>query len=362
MNYQCAHRWAFKTWGGALEPIEEMLEPITNHEVTVRVTHCGICHSDLHIQAGGFALGNGKTSSLEAAGNTLPLTMGHEIVGEIVDVGPEVQGVKKGEHVIVYPWQGCGECATCKTGEEQLCNKASLSMGIRLPGGFGDLVRVRHERYLVPFGTLDPARAATFACAGITAFGAIRKLPVTQAEDWVAVIGCGGVGMTAVALLSATQAGRIVAIDPDPAKREAALKHGAALAFDPNTPGAAKAVSKACGGNIAGVVDFVGAESSSALAVSIVRRAGQVVIVGLFGGEFKIALPMFIFKSLSICGSNTAGLPLLRELVALAQTVALPTIPIALRPMNTVNQSLDDLANGRITGRVVLQPVGCLKS
>ena len=356
-RYQCAHRWALKTWGSALEPIEEVLDPITGHEVTVRVTHCGICHSDLHIQAGGFAMGNGKTSSLEAAGNTLPLTMGHEIVGEIVDIGPDVHGVRTGEHVIVYPWQGCGECAICKTGEEQLCNKASLSMGIRLPGGFGDLVRVRHERYLVPFGTLDPARAATFACAGITAFGAIRKLPATEADDWVAVIGCGGVGMTAVALLSATQAGRIVAIDPDPAKREAALKHGAALAFDPSAPGAGKTISKACGGNIAGVVDFVGAESSSALAVSIVRRAGQVVIVGLFGGEFKIALPMFIFKSLSVCGSNTADLPLLRELVGLAQTVALPTIPIELRPMNTVNQSLDDLANGRITGRVVLQPV-----
>lgn len=356
MNYQCAHRWALKTWGGALELIEEVLEPISGHEVTVRITHCGICHSDLHIQAGGFAMGNGKTSSLQAAGNSLPLTMGHEIVGEIVEVGPDAQGVTKGQHVIVYPWQGCGECATCATGDEQLCNKAALSMGIKLPGGFGDLVRVRHERYLVPFGTLDPARAATFACAGITAFGAIRKLPATTPEDWVAVVGCGGVGMTAVALLSATQPARIVAIDPDPAKREAALQHGAALAFDPNAPGAAKAVIKACGGAIAGVVDFVGAESSSSFAVNIVRRAGQVVIVGLFGGEFKMALPMFIFKSLSVCGSNTAGLPLLRELVALAQTVTLPTIPIELRPLNSVNQSLDDLANGRIVGRVVLQP------
>ena len=356
MNYQCAHRWAFKTWGGALEPIEEVFAPISGHEVTVRVTHCGICHSDLHIQAGGFEMGGGKISSLEAAGTQLPLTMGHEIVGEIVDVGPEVQGVKKGGHVIVYPWQGCGVCATCVRGDEQLCNKASLSMGIRLPGGFGDLVRVRHERYLVPFGALDPARAATFACAGITAFGAIRKLPATTAEDWVAVVGCGGVGMTAVALLSATQAGRIVAIDPDAAKREAALKHGATLAFDPNAPGVLKEIAKACGGNIAGVVDFVGAESSSSFAVNIVRRAGQVVIVGLFGGEFKLPLPMFIFKSLSVCGSSTAGLPLLRELVALAQTVTLPAIPIALRPLNTVNQSLDDLAKGRVVGRVVLQP------
>ncbi len=356
MKYQCAHRWAFKTWGGPLEAIEEELAPIEGHEVTVRITHCGICHSDLHIQAGGFDMGGGRLSSLEAAGNKLPLTMGHEIVGEVVDIGPDVTGVKKGEHVIVYPWLGCGACPICERGDEQLCNKANMSMGIKLPGGFGDLVRMRHERYLVPFGTLDPARAATFACAGITAYGAIRKLPATTAEDWVAVVGCGGVGMTAVALLSATQTGRIVAIDPDPAKREAALKHGASLAFDPGAKGVLKEINIACGGNIAGVVDFVGAETSSAFAVNIVRRGGQVVIVGLFGGEFKLALPMFIFKSLSVTGSYTGGLPLLRELVALAQTIKLPTIPIELRPMSSVNQSLDDLAKGRVVGRVVLQP------
>ncbi len=356
MKYQCAHRWAFKTWGGALEAIEEELAPISGHEVTVRVTHCGICHSDLHFQTGGFEMGGGRLSSLEAAGNKLPVTMGHEIVGEIVEMGPEVRGVALGQHVIVYPWLGCGECAVCEKGDEQLCVKANMNLGLKLPGGFSDLIRMRHERYLVPFGTLDPARAATFACAGITAWGAIRKLPATTADDWVAVVGCGGVGMTAVALLSATSKSRIVAIDPDPAKREAALKHGASLAFDPNVKGVVKEIAAACGGNVAGVIDFVGAESTSSLAVNIVRRAGQVVIVGLFGGEFKLALPTFIFKSLNVSGSMVGSLPLLRELVALAQTVTLPTIPIELRPISAVNQSLDDLANGRIVGRVVLQP------
>ena len=356
MKYQCAHRWAFKTWGGTLEAIEDELAPISGHEVTVRITHCGICHSDLHIQAGGFEMGGGRLSSLEAAGNKLPVTLGHEIVGEVVEMGPDVQGVKVGEPVIVYPWLGCGDCAVCQQGDEHLCVKANMNLGLKLPGGFSDLVRMRHERYLVPVGTLDPARAATFACAGITAWGAIRKLPATTADDWVAVVGCGGVGMTAVALLSATCKSRIVAIDPDPSKREAALKHGASLAFDLSVKGAAKEITAACGGNVAGVLDFVGAESSSAFAVNIVRRAGQVVIVGLFGGEFKLALPLFIFKSLNISGSMVGSLPLLRELVALAQTITLPTIPIELRPISTVNQSLDDLAHGRIVGRVVLQP------
>jgi D-arabinose 1-dehydrogenase-like Zn-dependent alcohol dehydrogenase len=162
--------------------------------------------------------------------------------------------------------------------------------------------------------------------------------------------------MTAVALLSATTKARIVAVDPDPAKRETALRHGAGLAFDPKEADAAKAIAKACKGNITGVVDFVGAESTSSLAVGLVRRGGQVVIVGLFGGEFRMPLPMFALRSLRLSGSYVAGLNELRELVALAQRIELPQIPLELRPMQQVNQALDDLAHGRIVGRVVLQP------
>jgi len=356
MNYRCVHRWAFSNWGGSLQLREDPLEAPAGHEVTVRVTHCGICHSDLHVQAGGFDMGGGKLSSLERAGTRLPVTMGHEIGGEVVEVGPQVTSVSLGDRVIVYPWLGCGECPVCERGDDHLCPKASRNLGIQLPGGYADLVRVRHDRYLVPIGTLEPARAATFACAGITAYGAISKLSPATADDWVAVIGCGGVGMTAVALLSATSPVKIVAIDPDPAKREAALSHGASAAFDPAAPDAQKAIAKACGYNIAGAVDFVGAESSSSLAVNLVRRTGQVVIVGLFGGEFRMPLPMFALKSLSISGSYVAGLNDLRELVALAQRVELPEIPLDLRPLASVNHALDDLAGGRVVGRVVLQP------
>ena len=356
MKYLCAHRWAFDRWGGTLEQREDALQPATGHEVTVRISHCGMCHSDVHILAGGFDMGGGKLSSFERAGVKLPVTMGHEIVGEVVEIGADVTDVALGAQVVVYPWLGCGECAVCKTGDEHLCGKAARNLGIQLPGGYADAVRVPHERYLVPIGALAPARAATFACAGITALGAIRKLPATTAEDWVAVIGCGGVGMTGVALLSATSTAKIVAIDPDAAKREAALANGAVLAFDPGIADAFKTINKACGGNIAAAIDFVGSETSSSLAVSLVRRAGHVVIVGLFGGEFKMPLPMFALKSITISGSYVGGLNDLRELVALAQRETLPEIPLDMRPLNTVNQALDDLTHGRVIGRVVLRP------
>ncbi len=356
MNYRCAHRWAFSAWGQALEARDDELSAPTGHEVTVRVSHCGMCHSDLHIQAGGFDMGGGKLSSLERAGVRLPVTMGHEIGGQLVELGPDVQGLALGERVVVYPWIGCGECATCERGDDHLCVRGARNLGLQLPGGYADTVRVPHARYVVPIGALDPERAATYACAGITAFSAVRKLDPMTAADHVAIFGCGGVGMTALTLLSTISPARIVAIDPDPAKRQAALAAGAGLAFDPGAPDALKAITKACAGNIAGAVDFVGSEASSALAVNLVRRTGQVVIVGLFGGEFRLPLPMFVLKSLRISGSYVGSLPDLRELVALAQRVALPQIPLDLRPLARVNDSLHDLAQGRVVGRVILQP------
>jgi propanol-preferring alcohol dehydrogenase len=356
MDCSCARRWSFERWGGALAERQDALAPTAGAEATVRVTHCGVCHSDLHVQAGGFDMGGGKLSSLERAGARLPVTMGHEICGEVVEIGPDATGVAVGDRVVVYPWLGCGTCPVCARGDEHLCTRAARNLGIQLPGGYADLVRVPHVRYLVPIGTLAPARAATFACAGITAYGAIRKLDPLTADDHVAVVGCGGVGMMAVALLSATTKARVVAVEPDPARRAAALAHGAALAFDPAAPDAAKAIGKACGHDIAAAIDFVGAETSSSLAVNLVRRTGQVVIVGLFGGEFRLPLPMFALKSLRICGSYVAGLHELRELMALAQRMALPEIPLQLRPMHTVNEALRYLADGRVVGRVVLQP------
>ena len=358
MNYRCAHRWAFSSWGGALEESTDELAAPSGAEVTVRITHCGMCHSDLHIQEGGFDMGGGKMSSLERNGTKLPVTMGHEICGEVVEMGPEATGVALGEQVVVYPWLGCGECPVCQRGDEQLCVRAMRNLGIQLPGGYADLVRVPHARYLVPIGSLSPERAATFACAGITAYGALKKLREMAADDHVAIIGCGGVGMTAVALYSAMSPARIIAIDPDPAKREAALAHGAALAFDPKAPDALKALMAAAQQNIAAVVDFVGAEATSALGLGLVRRHGQVVIVGLFGGEFRMPLPMFALRSLQISGSYVAGVHELRELMAMAQKVKLPEIPLDLRPMSSVNQALKDLAAGKVVGRVVLQPGG----
>ena len=107
-----------------------------------------MCHSDVHIWDGHFDLGDGRQISLESRGVHLPFTMGHEIAGEIVALGPEASGVNIGDKVVAYPWIGCGECAVCRKGDELLC-LTPRTLGTRVHGGYATHVIVPHPRYLL---------------------------------------------------------------------------------------------------------------------------------------------------------------------------------------------------------------------
>ncbi len=146
----------------------------TGSEILLKTIAAGVCHSDLHIWDGYYDLGAGKKLDLLGRGIKLPLTMGHENVGEVVAVGPDAKGVKLGARMLAHPWMGCGECAICKRGEEQLC-KTPRNLGVFSDGGYADFLMVPHPRYLFDIGDLDPARTAPLACSGITTFGALKK-------------------------------------------------------------------------------------------------------------------------------------------------------------------------------------------
>src|SRR6202012_4942156 len=105
-------------------PLSEVEEPTprpSGNQVLIKVVAAGVCHSDLHIWEGGYDLGHGKRLSLKDRGINLPLTMGHETAGRVVALGPEAQGVSIGKTYLVYPWIGCGQCAVCRRGDENLC-------------------------------------------------------------------------------------------------------------------------------------------------------------------------------------------------------------------------------------------------
>ena len=128
-------------------------------QVLMKVLAAGVCHSDLHIWDGYYEVGGGRKLNLVERGIKLPLTMGHENVGEVIAVGPEASGVKVGDVRLVNPWIGCGECKVCRRGDENLCVKPQ-SIGVYRQGGYSTHLLVPHSRHLFDIGRLSPRDAA----------------------------------------------------------------------------------------------------------------------------------------------------------------------------------------------------------
>ena len=206
------------------ETVVDCPEP-KGSEVLVRIERCGVCHSDLHMQDGYFALGEGKSLDVRE-GRTLPFTLGHEIAGVVERAGPDATGAKIGAKVAVYPWIGCGQCAACKAGEENLCS-TNRHLGISADGGFASHVLVPHPRYLIDYAPLSPSFAGALMCSGLTAYSALKRLQSHAARGPALLVGLGGVGMMGLAIAKALFPQPPMVADIDAGKREAALKAGA---------------------------------------------------------------------------------------------------------------------------------------
>lgn len=322
-------------------------------EVLIEVTHCGICHSDLHFWKGEYNMGGGKIMKLADRGVELPRSPGHEIAGRVARLGPDATGVKIGDVRVVYPWLGCGNCEACAAGDDNLCT-AQRSIGVVRNGGFGSHVVVPHSRYLADPGNVDPALAATYACSGLSVLSAVKKLPKLAPDKPVVLIGAGGLGLLAIAMLQAFGHRHIVSVDLDPAKRAAALEAGASQAVDGTADGLAGRIATACGAPVAAVLDFVNNDDTARVAFDVLGKGGTLVMVGVAGGELPLSLAGMIFRALTIRGSNTGTPADLREVLALANSGKLRPTPVQCCPVDKVNEALLDLKAGRVMGRAVL--------
>jgi D-arabinose 1-dehydrogenase-like Zn-dependent alcohol dehydrogenase len=320
-------------------------------EVLVRIERCGVCHSDLHLQDGYFALGGDKRLDI-TKDRPLPFTLGHEIAGVIESAGPDAEGAAVGRRIAVYPWIGCGSCTACSAGEENLCSK-HRHLGIAADGGFASHVLIPHPRYLIDYAPLSPAFAGPLMCSGLTAYGALRHLGDHAERGPVLLIGLGGVGMMGLAIARALFRTPPIVADIDGQKRDAALAAGAAAAYDPADPQARRAILSATGGVLA-ACDFVGSDRSLQFATGVLARGGKVVVTGLLGGMFSMAAAMFAIKAMTIEGTLTGTLAQARELIELARAGKIAPIPTHDRPLNEAQAALDDLRAGKVVGRTVL--------
>jgi D-arabinose 1-dehydrogenase-like Zn-dependent alcohol dehydrogenase len=341
-------------WGKPLEGIERETPKPQGTEVLVRLKYCGVCHSDVHIRDGYFDLGGGRRLHMSERGMQPPVTLGHEPFGTVMGAGPDTHDVPIGADRLIYPWTGCGACARCREGLDNFCMAPNM-IGIQRAGGYADHLLVPHPRYLIDASGIDPIWAATLACSGLSTYAAVSKLKPIPPDEWVAVIGAGGLGLSAIGMLRALGHALILSVDIDSSKLTAAIAAGAAATLNSREGNAPQKLKEITGGALYGAVDFVGSADTANLALGALRKGGKLILVGLFGGEIPLSIGGTILRAITVQGSHLGSVDQLKAVVALAREGKIKPIPIQTRPLSEVSRTLDELKTGKIVGRVVAQ-------
>jgi Zn-dependent alcohol dehydrogenase len=252
-------------------------------EIRVKMAACAICYSDIHYSDGAW-------------GGELPAVYGHEAAGIVEEIGPGVNHVRPGDHVVVTLIRSCGQCPCCAAGAQVLCETVfplderspltsasgqSLVHGLRT-GAFAEYVVVEASQAVAIPADMPLDAASLIACGVLTGVGAVLNTACVRAGESVVVIGTGGVGLNSVQGAVLAGASRIVAMDLSPAKREAALRFGATHAIDPRDPAPATMLRAANDGRLSDWV-FVtaGAQAAVQQGHTLIRRGGGMVIVGM---------------------------------------------------------------------------------
>lgn len=315
-------------------------------EVLLKIGGAGVCHSDLHVIDEGVVSGS-------------VFTLGHENAGWVEAVGPAVKDYKKGEAVLVYgPW-GCGHCKSCQQSKENYCDHQSeqaFGGGLGLNGGMAEYMLVPSSRLLVPIFDLDPVIAAPLTDAALTPYSAIkRSLNKLMPDEYVVVIGIGGLGHVALQILREMTGSTIIACDITADRLEFAKRLGAAHVVNSKDADAAQQINKITGIKKAKVVlDFVGASPTIELGTKTVGLDGDLTIIGLGGGLFQynmMGLPFGVRMSNPYWGSRTE----LIEVVGLARQKKIH-IEIEKFKLDQALEVYDKLRQGKIKGRAVLVP------
>lgn len=327
----------------------------SGNQVLVKVKAVGVCHSDLHLWEGGYDLGDGQFMKVTDRGVTYPVTPGHEIAGTVEEIGSEVKGVSKGEQVLVYPWIGCGQCPACKVENENLCD-APKSLGVFQDGGYSDYSIIPHYKYLAKLDGINPESATSLACSGLTAYTAVKKSNQNMPE-FLVIIGAGGLGLMGVQIAKAITKAKIICVDLDDQKLETAKEMGADFILNSKDPETSQKIISICNNKGAdSVIDFVNAPPTAKLGLSVLRKRGNLVLVGLFGGSIEISLVTIPLKSIIIQGAYTGNYHDMVELLDLARKGIINPMISKRYSLDDANTALEDLKARKILGRAVINP------
>lgn len=338
----------------ALE-ISEVPTPKPNGaEVLVKVKAVGVCHSDLHLWEGGYDTGDGFMKVTDR-GVKFPVIPGHEIVGTVTEIGSAVQGIAVGDNVLVYPWIGCGNCAACRIGNDNVCD-TPRSLGVFQNGGYAEYALVPHFKFLAKVTGIELDAAASLACSGLTAYTAIKKSNATSQSN-IVIFGAGGLGLMGVQIARAVTNANIIIVDIDDAKLQTAKELGADHAVNSKDPDAVQKIMTLCGGKGAdSIIDFVNAPPTVKMGLAVIRKRGTMTLVGLFGGAIDLSLVSIPLKAITIQGAYTGNYNDMVELLNLAKRGVINPIISKRYTLTEANTALEDLKSRKILGRAIINP------
>jgi len=322
------------------EPLEvtDLPEPEPGPgEALVRVRAAGICATDLKLLAGDFDHVR------------LPLVPGHEVAGELVE---PAAGLDAGTRVACALYDSCGRCALCLEDRPTLCPNAKR-IGIERDGGLAEYMAVPHES-LLPFGDSTPFAAAAVAMDAVTTpWRALRGRADVRAEDAVAIVGAGGLGLNAIQV--AVDAGaRVAAIEPHPARRELARELGAELAVSREELDAVRSWADG-GADVA--LDSSGVPDGFRAAAAVLRPGGRLVCCGYRPGvDYALDSAELVLGEITVLGSRAGGREDARAALAAVDAGRVRPPVMEELPLAGVNDALERLRAGGAVGRLVIDP------
>jgi propanol-preferring alcohol dehydrogenase len=312
-------------------------------EVLVRVAAAGVCHTELHFLSGLLNLG------------IAPLTLGHEVVGRVERVGAGVSAPRAGDRVIVYYYVGCGRCAHCLVGDENLCDAIQAEYGFVTDGGFADYVKVPARNAVFLPDHLSDEVAAPIGCGVTTAVHAANLVRLAMG-DVALVYGVGAVayGLIQLAKLAGAE---VIAVSRTPAKLEKAQALGAAHVINATDGKVAERVREITHGAGADVIfELVATKETMAACTQAIAKRGRLVFIGYSEDSYTVHPIQLVITEASVMGSVGNTLDELVRAVDLVARGKVRTVVDRVLPLGEFQKGIDALSRGELIGRVVLKP------
>lgn len=318
--------------------VERELRSLKPGEALLKMICCGVCHTDLHVKNADF-------------GDVSGTILGHEGIGEVVEIAEDVTSLAVGDRAsVAWFFEGCGHCEYCTTGRETLCREVRNS-GYTVDGGMAEYCIVTADYSVKVPESLPSAEASSITCAGVTTYKAIKEARLTPG-DWLLISGLGGLGNLALQYAKNVFNLKVIAVDVNDGQLEFSKKYGADILINPLKEDVGTVVQEKTGGAHAAVVTAV-AKSAFNQSVDAVRAGGRVVAVGLPTESMDLSIPRLVLDGIEVIGSLVGTRKDLAEAFqAGAERKVVPQCE--MRPMEDINNIFQEMEDGTIRGRMVI--------